>query len=515
MFDVVLFSDTSITDSPADPEQNLKGNISYSMPAKGAGVYRLATEVRRHGYSCQIVNLCFQFTEAEIRELCSKFISKSTLVVGFSTTFWYMTPNDSRISILVEILKETRKLNGPKIVIGGSVAANFGEKIKADTVFLGFSDNIFIKYLQSLKTETSINYDTISESGAKIVNSDKYQSNFDFNSSYIQYETNDFVDYGESKVIELARGCIFRCNFCAYPLNGKRKFDYIKNFDVLKNELITNYERFGISNYTLSDDTFNDSTYKIEHLHKLFTSLPFKIKFVSYLRLDLLNSHREQIGLLKDMGLVGAFFGIETLNHASAKVIGKGMHPEKVKDLLYELKAVHWKNDVNITIGLMSGLPYETKESHNSTVKWILDKDSCTVDRVVPSGLTIFNPLLDRSIYKSEFQINAAKYGYYWPNKESNEWKNHSHNIKTNREAAEMAKELYDAAKEVHKVTKDSFNLMLYHNIAKYDNTPKTIENLIEMDIKKFSEWAYENRQSMISKYISNYKTQILNSPTV
>ena len=129
--------------------------------------------------------------------------------------------------------------------------------------------------------------------------------------NFFVFAQNKFLNHkilkGETLPIEVSRGCIFKCKFCAFPLNGKSKLDYLRDPILIKEELQYNYEKYGTTHYFLSDDTFNDSTTKVEQIHKVVTSLPFKIKFTTYLRLDLLHAHQEQISMLEEMGLASPF----------------------------------------------------------------------------------------------------------------------------------------------------------------------------------------------------------------
>ena len=495
MNDVVLFSDTSLPDLDffEDSNSTSLADVITEFPAKGAGVHRIKTEVRNAGFTCQVVDLFFYFSEIEILDICKKFITEKTLVVGFSTTFWSnIRKSPHKLKIFKTVLWYVKNLNGPKIVLGGTLAEAVAVKVTVDKVFSGFSEIEFINYLYQISGSTK-------------------SSNFNFTKSQIIYNNQDCMDFGESPVIEISRGCIFKCAFCSYPLNGKNKFDYIKEQDVLKEELLRNFYEHGITTYTFSDDTFNDSMYKMEYLHKIFTSLPFKLKFVSYLRLDLMQAHREQVNLLKEMGLVGAFFGIETLNHKSGTVIGKAMRPEIIKDFLYELKSTHWKNSINITIGLISGLPFETKKSHEDTLAWILDEKYCLVDRIRPAALSIPNPLLDTYPFKSNFQLNASKYGFYWPDPTSYKWKNLSHEIKSQDMAISLAREIYTVSKSINKVFKGNFGMPMSANIGKYGNDPKTIDDIITMSSTEYNTWLSINRADMITGYVNNYKFKILN----
>ena len=205
--------------------------------------------------------------------------------------------------------------------------------------------------------------------------------------------------------------------------------DYLRNAELIKEEMIFNYENYGTTSYFFGDDTFNDSTFKIETLHNAIISLPFKINFTCYLRLDLLHRYQEQIPMLTNMGLISPFFGIESLNQRSATSIGKGMDSGKVKDFLLELYYDKWKEQVPIYLSFIIGLPYETKQSIEETFKWVSSTD------LTPS----FQPLsiFSDSLYKSEFEKNIDKYGY---NIDANtrQWSNE---FFTQQEAEQLAKE--------------------------------------------------------------------------
>jgi hypothetical protein len=95
-------------------------------------------------------------------------------------------------------------------------------------------------------------------------------------------------------------------------------------------------------------------------------------RFFAYLRLDLLKRHPEQIALLKEMGLCAAYFGIETLNDESLKIIAKPMKSELVKSFLVELKQ-QWGDRVIMHGSFIIGLPAETPETFHSWWPWVAD----------------------------------------------------------------------------------------------------------------------------------------------
>lgn len=500
MTDVVLFADpTNITnnENSASPFKE--------VPTKSAGVYRIATEVRSRGLECVVVNYSFHFTLDEIETICKKLITSETKMVGLSTTFWYAS-SDHRTEILKTIYRHTRSYPNIKLVIGGTMSGYFAERIRADYSFDGYAESLFIKLIDCLinKTEFNIKPDKISSKGVAVYSHDN-TSEFDFTKSKISYVDTDCLLPSESVTIETARGCIFRCKFCAYPLNGKKKFDYIKDPAVLKDELIENYEKYGTTNYIFGDDTFNDSTYKLEKFHKVIQELPFKLQFGSFIRLDLVNSHREQIQLLKEMGLISVFFGVETLSKAAGTKIGKSIDPMKAVNLLHDLKSTHWGDRVKIMVGLISGIPGETQETHDFTKKWILDEDFCLVDAVRPEPLGIANPLYDMSPFKSPFQLEAMKHGFYWTDK-SNKWKNHSAWIKTWDNAFIKAKELREAAESTYR-SKHGWSIL---NLQAWTNGQYSTDHFLNMPRKDFNIWFDKNLNNMITNFIKKYKEKFL-----
>jgi hypothetical protein len=215
----------------------------------------------------------------------------------------------------------------------------------------------------------------------------------------------------EGLPIELARGCIFKCKFCSYPLLGKKKGTYLRDPEEIRDELIKIYEAHGTTSYYFADDTFNDDNDKIEALHKVFTSLPFQPKFSAYLRIDLINRYPHQADLLSEMGLIGNYFGLETMHPDSAKAIGKGLSPNKVKDRLYWLQD-KWKNKVNMAAGFILGLPYDNIQYFDELINWCMEKDN-PIQNIAFYPLYMY-PHLKKNLkeYASEFSLNPEIYGY-------------------------------------------------------------------------------------------------------
>jgi radical SAM superfamily enzyme YgiQ (UPF0313 family) len=352
---------------------------------RSIGPYQVAHHCRQQGFTSQVVDFTELFKPEELEEAIFKFVNGDTLAVGVSTTFYrdtieskyidtntrYLLENNPITEQVALIIKKI-KIRYPniKIIAGGASSYLVKDHPLFDVVIHGYGEVALSKYLENIKNKKRVIYPSVNN----VSNINGAVDHFDIETLNHIWTKEDCVLENETLPLEISRGCIFKCGFCSYPLNGKKKFDYLRDIERIRDEVISNYENYGTVNYYFSDDTFNDSTLKLEKLHKAFTSLPFKIKFVTYLRIDLLHSHREQIDLLYEMGLGSTFFGIETFDHKAAKAIGKGMHPDKVKDILLELYYDKWKTDISFTCSLIVGLPGETKESIYRSFEWMKDK---------------------------------------------------------------------------------------------------------------------------------------------
>lgn len=501
MTETILFSASSL-------ETNYYGQKNY-------GVYRVATEFRAQGLSCQVIQFFNFFSKQELVELLEKF-SKDLKIIGFSTLFWEHYDTKSKESLidktnfLIDFIRQ--KYPNVKIVAGGPSCRVFLNQDfrNIDAIFEGFSENTFIPYIRSLKYQESIALPDKIENNIAVYN--KINGNFDFNISTTKYIHEDIISSNDVPILEVGRGCIFNCKFCGFALNGKKKFDYIKNFDYLKKELMYNYEQFGITNYILSDDTFNDSLYKIQELHKLFTSLPFKIRFACYLRLDLLLRFPEEIRLLKEMGLIGAFFGIESFHRDAAKLIGKGIDPNVAKKALQDLKKYHWGSDVKIGVGIITGIPHETYDSIQKTKEWISDENNL-VDQVVPFPLSISNPNNIRpQPWDSEFQKNAEKYGFSWPDGHSYHWHNSIGPVHTRHEAVKIWNEYKQVCIDTNRQKQGGFNLLKAFPLISCQPNAPSIDDLLAMNRHEYTKFVktLENNKS-IDDYINLYKSNLFN----
>ena len=355
MSDVILFTDV---------------NGSYGF-GRYAGTYRIATEIRNMGYTVQTIDFCMQFTIEEIQKLLHKYMTPNTKIVGVSSTFLV-----SQNSLLSNNRRHTSEQSNQSTSVGWTLEQF--EEIAFTIKSINLNAKIMVGGSKTFKRDLNCVDIWVDGEGENFIrryfgNSEK----FNFNTSKIDWHESDHIFEGEHLPIEIARGCIFKCSFCSYNLNGKKMWDYVKDPEIVRQELMANWINYGTEGYMFCDDTYNDTPQKVESYHKMLTSLPFEVDFSAYMRLDLIAAKPHTIDLLYESGCRSVFFGIETFNQKAGKHIGKGMDPNRQKEALYEIKE-KWPDAV-ISAGFIAGLPYETEESLQETVDW-LSRDDCPID---------------------------------------------------------------------------------------------------------------------------------------
>jgi radical SAM superfamily enzyme YgiQ (UPF0313 family) len=402
------------------------------------GAYQLASILRSNGYSVQVIDFFPDILKKGVHvvhEIIKKYVNKDTIWVGFSSTFLYdilgnrksgaIFTADEFLSIrnsVREINQETKfVLGGGKslyrdpsnVIIRNDIKNKLGkEKISCSDYFdcyiEGYSDSSVVKYTMFCqKNNPFLSYQKNDDGSISIVNDHKAIS-FDFSNYNFNWHNDDYIFKNEALPIEISRGCIFKCSFCSFPLNGKKKLDYLKSPEILIDHFLNNYEKYGTTDYIYMDDTHNDSVDKLEILYeKVYSKLPFKIKFGTYLRLDLLAAHPHTIDLLKESGIDAAFFGIESLNYPSAKSIGKGIKPEKIIETLDKIRNA-WP-EATLQAGFIIGLPYETEKTARNWLD-IISKKNFPLDSINLETLRL-HPNRDR-LWVSDMDENLDKYNY-------------------------------------------------------------------------------------------------------
>jgi radical SAM superfamily enzyme len=409
MYDAVIFTD--VTDTVT----------IY----KAIGAYKIANTLRQQGYSCLVVDHLHAFTLEELKQIINKSVSVNTLFVGFSTTFFNSTLNSvnsdgsltysSTLSGVIpqgidfqnELIHYIKTINyNCKIVVGGTKAhANINDR-NIDYSIIGYGEVSTLALANHLKLNTPIPNSYKNLHGVTIVDN-RTNEGFDFVNSRFEWQD---LDVGPASVLplEISRGCIFKCKFCSYPLNGKQNLDFIRHTDILYEELQSSYDKYKVENFYILDDTFNDNEYKLDVLLQAIKRLTFQPKFWAYTRLDLIAQNNSLIDKLYDIGLRGIYFGIETLNKRTGLIIGKGFDRDKQISTITKIRN-RFDNKVLMHGSFILGLPEEPIDSMRHTFNQLMDES-------IPLHTFIFHGLrLSKSEsvpFNSELGKNFKDYGY-------------------------------------------------------------------------------------------------------
>jgi radical SAM superfamily enzyme YgiQ (UPF0313 family) len=359
-YDLILFSD-----------------IYRPLHGKGLGIYRLANHLRNRGYSVKVVHGFVKLRDSEFFGLCKEFISEKTVCIGLGATV-LANLEDSKFFGIDDAQAKQRftelKRLYPKVslCIGGAQITGTADIHLTkfdyfDYVIKGQGENSLLSLMDHLTKGSKLTTSSITK--PRLI-TDKTYPFEDFGSSFNEFMDIDAIQPGEGLPIEIARGCIFKCKFCGYDLIGKKMGDYTKSSEFIRKELIKNYEKWGTTDYYIADETINDSPEKIDMLLDSVSGLGFKPKFGGFLRLDLIWKYPDMADKLSEMGLETCSFGIETINDASGKAVGKGLGKKRIEETLDHLKSV-WGDQVFVNASFILGLKYDTHETALELDVWL------------------------------------------------------------------------------------------------------------------------------------------------
>ena len=408
MHDVVLLSSMDTPISKTGHKAEKVNALAYA--SRSIGPYKLRTFLEKKGYSCKVLEYVYFYTNEQIIALFDKFITKQTKVLGLSTTYLFRridgSPKESYDHMIEPILKLKEKYPDLKIVLGGPDASTI-DFPQADYCVDGYAENALLAIVEQNVTRTLKNrYDVDTLHALH-----DYPFDHDY---YTLWKEEDCLSPHEVVPIEVSRGCIFKCSFCAFPLNGRKKFDYIRDVESLKEELIYNYEKFGLTRYILTDDTFNDSVQKLETLYDALRDLPFTLGFIGYIKPEMLVAKPEMIPLISALGLEHPSYGVETLHPDARKAMKKGFTGIEVMDKISELKAECLKRKNGLIFSgitnMIIGLPYEDKETLMAN-KEIVDNHFST-DNTTWNAMAIQDSRMRVGRNLSDIDLNPKKYHY-------------------------------------------------------------------------------------------------------
>lgn len=217
--------------------------------------------------------------------------------------------------------------------------------------------------------------------------------------TYLKLTSQIFFGFtGEKVFFSLtARSCPYHCSFCFHTVGNKYR---VRNLDNVFAELTYMHEKYGITDFVLSDELFASDKNRV----RLFTDFCNKMNFswVATFRLDQVDD--ELIEIIKNSTCKQMFFGIESVNDSILKSMKKHLTREIIEK---NLKKVY---DANIPFGgnLLFGDVEDTFETAMENINWALahpEYNLSLINICCYPGTEIYNYAVQKGIIKDEIQF--------------------------------------------------------------------------------------------------------------
>lgn len=379
--------------------------VEFPWLSRSLGIYRIAHVLREQNLDVEVADWASHWQLDQLKQYFQSRDPSKIKLVGFSHMF----------SIWTDMLEQFAgwiKTTYPHVEIfsGSSVYPQFKSQY-IDYYIQGFGEHATIalaKYLISNGSRPRFELEKVN--GGHIIKANDWYPAYPMQSLMVRYQDRDFLTPEEWLTVEFSRGCKFACSFCNFPVLGV-KGDYSRSAEDFRLQMMDTYDRFGISNYLVADETFNDRTEKIIKFADVVETLPFDTWFSGYIRADLLISRKHEREELLRMNFLGQYYGIESFNTKTAKSVGKGLDGEKMKQGLIDIRKYFEsanKKQFRGQISLIAGLPYETMETLETTRQWLLANWQGQNFHMFELQI----PMTHKGIKPSKLSTDYTKYGY-------------------------------------------------------------------------------------------------------
>lgn len=170
-------------------------------------------------------------------------------------------------------------------------------------------------------------------------------------------------------VVKVARGCPFHCFFClATPVSGAKV--RTRSPENIVAELKECVEKYNIKNFLFWSDIFNfNREWTLELCQKIIES-GLKISWSSNTRADTMDDEMAKMMYKSGCRLVS--IGVESGSQKMLDNIGKKITLDDIRNTVKILK----KNKIKIYNYFVIGLPWETEETVEETIKFAIELDS-------------------------------------------------------------------------------------------------------------------------------------------
>lgn len=331
---------------------------------------------------------------------CSKNSVKEVLVCASIMFGDDLLHNGRPVNTAIKLLKNDVKV---KLVIGGAVPPMDStiQDLEPFAVFKARSLHLFLQYI--LDNEQPNPFFVKNKFGCPIYHN---PTNVVVEDPIVPVLYDDFcLDHNDIIHFETRLGCKFNCTFCSHEFRNAKKVND-SHAEQIFNMMHSAQAKYGITNFSCVDDTFNEDEGKLHNLLDATSQLDYKPYVIGYQRFDLLMAKPHHLDLLDQIGFHGHYYGIETLHTEASKLIRKGIRKEQALDFMRSIRDryPHW----HTSSGYIIGVPKEEQEHIVDTVNYLCDEK--LLKAILPSPLGLFNIPGNEHNF-SDFSKNPKKYG--------------------------------------------------------------------------------------------------------
>ena len=334
--------------------------------------HRVATYLRMNDWDAEVVDFTAFWQLEELQEFVRSRTTDKTVMFCFGTAF--LNPWSPYLNEFTAWLKA--EYPNVAIVVGGNNAlttpaehVDYWIDSYGENAVLALCQHLIGTLGERLKTDITI-------PNKKVIRGLHHYPSAPLDSYLVDYEARDFMMPWECPQIETARGCMFSCSYCNFPIIGQAQ-DVSVSKEEFKKQLQLGYEKWGIVNWRVMDETFNDRPEKLQKYADAVDELGYNPWICGFARGDLVVKHKEHWDTYIRLGFLGHSMGIETFNHAAGKLVRKGMDPDKLQQGLLEFQEytdMHAPNRYRANIQMICGIPGESVESWNTSLEWLNTK---------------------------------------------------------------------------------------------------------------------------------------------
>ncbi|MFH1607977.1 MAG: radical SAM protein [archaeon] len=355
--------------------RNSSGQISNSRLNNGMGI--IATIVHDAGHKVKILDNNSQLRFYKDEEIINIIEEFKPDVLAYSITLYNAYPTYEQIK---KVKREFPKL---KVIAGGIHMKHcFEEALEygVDIVINREGEKVILPLLENIENLNKV----------KGVSYKKSNGSFHFAKEFpvldnlddvpiVNYDLFNLEDYDltEQGLFDLTgqRGCPFKCTFCSDKIQRKDK--RVASAGWMFSNIKDLYNKYGIGDLFIADNNITIFPKRLrDFCNKMIESGLNKKISLSCQTTIRFPIDDNLIKLMKKAGFNKVIFGLERLTSFSLKKINKEQPIENAHKIFKSMK----KNDINISIFMMVGFPFETPALLKEEKKLFLELTKYTKD---------------------------------------------------------------------------------------------------------------------------------------